>query len=99
MSRDRILAALSKSLPSLRASFGVESIALFGSAARDELRPDSDIDLLVELTPDAQVGLFGFVRLQNHLSSMLGRPVDLATPGALKPQLKAKIFDEAIHAA
>ena len=63
-------------------SFGVKSLALFGSVARGEARPDSDVDLLVEF--DRPVGLFGLVALQQRLEQLLGCPVDIGTPDSLK---------------
>lgn len=76
--------------------FSVSAIAIFGSAARDELRPESDIDILVEFAQP--VGLFQFVRLKMHLEAMLGKTVDLVTMPALKEQLKPAILKEAIYA-
>jgi predicted nucleotidyltransferase len=79
------------------AGFGVKSIAIFGSVARDEARPDSDIDVLVEF--GVPVGYFGFLRLKRYLESLLGRAVDLATPYALREQMREQILEEAIRAA
>jgi predicted nucleotidyltransferase len=79
--------------------FSIKSLSVFGSAARGEVRPDSDVDILVEFKPDASIGLFEFVRLRNSLSDLLGVPVDLATPDALHPALKDEILREAHHVA
>jgi uncharacterized protein len=76
------------------ALLGVVRLALFGSVARDEARPDSDVDLLVEF--DRPVGLFAYVGVQEYLEGLLGRPVDLATSGALKPRLRDRILAECI---
>jgi len=73
-------------------TFGVKSLALFGSAVRGEARPDSDLDILVEF--DKPIGLFGFIRLKHRLSAILGRQVDLVTREALKPQLRDHILQE-----
>ena len=62
----------------------VLSLALFGSAARGELRPDSDVDLLIEFKPDAQVGLFELEAIRAEFESLFGRPVDLAGPAILR---------------
>lgn len=94
--REEILKALHDSRPLLDA-FGVARLSLFGSFARDEGREDSDVDLLVEF--DRPVGLFEFVRLQRELGERLGRPVELVTPAALKPQLRDRILNEAVVAA
>ena len=77
--------------------FGVKSVAVFGSAARGELSPQSDIDLLVEF--NRPVGLFAFFDLKQYLESLLKRRVDLTTPEALKPQLRDQILSEAVRAA
>ena len=77
--------------------YGVKSLALFGSAARGELQPASDVDLLVEFSQP--VGLFEFLRLDFYLEELLGCRVDLVTPDALKSQLRDRILREAIRAA
>ena len=65
---------------------------------RHSHRPrDSDIDLLVEF--NRPIGLFAFARLQRELGDRLGRPVELVTPAALKPQLRERILREAVIAA
>lgn len=76
--------------------FGVKSLILFGSVARDEARPDSDVDLLVEF--DCPIGLFTFVRLKRYLEEILEHSVDLGTPDSLKPYLREPVFREAIRA-
>ena len=79
--------------------YHVKALFLFGSFARGEGKPGSDVDILVEFLPGARVGLFGLVRLQRRLSEILERPVDLATPDALHKALKDKIMKEAVRAA
>ena len=96
MGRDEVLRILREHRSEL-ASWGVRDIALFGSLARREERPDSDVDILVDfsITP----GLFAFVRLKARLEALLGRRVDLVTEDALKPALRERILREAVHAA
>jgi hypothetical protein len=77
--------------------FGVSGISVFGSVARGEAGPDSDVDLLVEF--ERPVGLFRFIELQQRLEKLLGRRVDLVTRNALKPALREKILREAVRAA
>ena len=77
----------------------VKALYLFGSVARGEDKPGSDVDILVEFQPDARVGLFGLARLQRQLSEILGRSVDLTTPDALHKALKDRIIKEAVRAA
>jgi uncharacterized protein len=75
----------------------VRSLDLFGSVARDEASADSDVDLLVEF--DRPIGLFHFFRVQQRLEDLLGARVDLVMRDAVKPQLRERIFAEAIRAA
>ncbi len=79
------------------AQFKVKSLAIFGSVARNEARPDSDIDLLVEFS--TPVGIFEFIDLKEYLESILKVRVDLATEPALKKQMKTQILKEAVRAA
>lgn len=59
----------------------VRRLAMFGSTARGEARPDSDVDLVMELQPDAGVGLFEQVEMTGELQELLGRPIDLGDLG------------------
>jgi predicted nucleotidyltransferase len=94
--RDSVLEILEINREDLRA-YGVESISLFGSVARGEAGPRSDVDLLVDV--DDEVTLFGLSRLKHHLEDLLGMPVDLVTSDALRPQMRDSILAEAIRAA
>jgi predicted nucleotidyltransferase len=98
MTKEKALHCLAANREKLK-DFGVDRLAIFGSVARDEAGADSDIDILVEYQPGARVGLFGFVRLQRFLSELLGVRVDLATPAALREEMKDDILREAIGAA
>jgi|SRR5450759_1638792 predicted nucleotidyltransferase len=95
--RDNVLHLLTEQRGELTQRFGVQSLALFGSVARDEATSTSDVDLLVEF--NRPVGLFGLFALQNHLEALLGCAVDLGTPDSLKPRLKEHVLKEAIHVA
>ncbi len=77
----------------------VKNIRLFGSIARGEADAESDVDVLVEFEPAAQIGLFEFSRLRHELSQLLGCDVDLVTPNALRKEMKEEILKEAISAA
>lgn len=75
---------------------GIRRLAVFGSALRDDLRPDSDIDLLVEFEPDHVPGLLGIARMERELSALLGgRRVDLRTPQDLSPYFRQRVLEEA----
>jgi predicted nucleotidyltransferase len=79
----------------------VKELSLFGSAARGEMRPDGDFDLLVDFLPGARPGLPGVSAMARELSSLLGRRVDLAVKPALKPRIRSGVLAEArlIYAA
>ena len=72
---------------------GVESLRLFGSAARGEERPDSDLDLLVRFTETKS--LIEIVRIEREFEEYFGRPVDLVTEGALSPYIKSEVLAQA----
>lgn len=96
MTRDQILEALRTRQDELH-RLCVKSISIFGSVVRNEGRPDSDVDILVEF--DKPIGLFHFARVQRQLEEWIGRPVDLVTPDALRPEMRDRILAEAVHAA
>ena len=73
---------------------GIRRLALFGSILRDDFRPDSDIDVLVEFLPGVRVGL-SFVRMGDELSAILGRNVDLSTPACLSKYFRDSVLKEA----
>jgi predicted nucleotidyltransferase len=75
--------------------FRVRELSVFGSAARGELRPNSDIDLLVEFLPDAEVDLVDYATLMLDLSRLIGRKVDLVSKKGLKPRIRASVLEQA----
>lgn len=97
MTRREALRRLDRNREKLR-TYAVRHIAVFGSTARDEATVHSDVDLLVEFDPDAGVGLFTFVRLLDYLGDVMGTRIDLATPGALRPEMRAEILQESVRA-
>jgi predicted nucleotidyltransferase len=72
--------------------YHVRELALFGSAAKGKLRKGSDIDLLVEFEPNAQVGFVTLSRMQRELSDLIHHKVDLVPKEGLKPMLRQEIF-------
>lgn len=78
------------------AALGITSLALFGSVARDDAGPNSDVDLLVELDPARHIGLFGLAEANARVRQLLGVGVDLVTRGSLKPQLRDRVLDDAV---
>jgi len=97
MTRSRLLEQLSALRPWLK-SQGVTRMAVFGSHARDEAGPKSDIDLLVEFAPGRTPDLFAFAGLKLELERRLGAPVDLFTPNSLHPGLRERIEGSLIDA-
>lgn len=74
--------------------FHVRELSVFGSAARGEMHPDSDIDFLVDFDPEARAGLLALAGLMNALSELLGRKVDLVPKGGLKPLIRDAVLAE-----
>jgi uncharacterized protein len=97
MTRREALRRLNRNRDKLRAQ-AVRHIAVFGSTVRDEATPHSDVDLLVEFEEEAHVGLFAFVRLLDFLADVMGTRIDLATPDALRPEMRDEILREAVRA-
>ena len=84
-----------EALAALCARCEVRELAVFGSAARGENRPDSDVDLLVLFEEGAQATLFTLIELQAELSVLFGRPVDLVPKNGLKSALRQEVLAEA----
>ncbi len=76
-------------------------MSLFGSVLRDDFRPDSDVDVLVEFEPEAQIGMLAYNRIQRELSELLQRPVDLVPQKGLKPRIRNAVLAsaEVVYAA
>lgn len=74
--------------------YGIKSLSLFGSYIRGEENEKSDIDLLVEF--NKTIDLFNFIGLENYLSDICGRKVDLVMKSSLKPRIKDQILKEAV---
>ena len=81
--------------------FGVRELSLFGSAARGEMRTDSDVDVMVEFEPGVRIGLLKFQSLVDELESQVERKVDLVTKRGLKPWVRLEVLKDArvIYAA
>lgn len=73
----------------------IRRLAVFGSILRDEFCPDSDVDLLVEFEPDAEIGFMALSRMRRELSELLGRPVDLVPRQGLKPRIRESVLSDA----
>jgi uncharacterized protein len=77
---------------------GVRHAAVFGSVVRGEARPDSDIDILIDLDPKAELDLFAFVGLTRYIAKLFPNPVDVVDREALRPHARPSAEREAVHA-
>lgn len=73
----------------------VRKLALFGSVLRDDFRPDSDVDVLVEFEPGARAGFLKLAAMELELGSMIGRKIDLRTPGELSRYFRDEVLASA----
>ena len=97
MNRDKIIATLRHHEPELRAA-GVVRLSVFGSTARGDRRPDSDIDLLAVFDETRRISLLDVAGIEIQLSEMLGQTVDLIEEGTLKPRVQRSVEAEAARA-
>ncbi len=91
----KITAILRGQKPELRREYFIRRLGIFGSTVRGDATPQSDVDVLVEF--EKPIGLFDFVRLEEDLSTLLGKKVDLVTKNALKPMIKGEILRETVY--
>lgn len=77
---------------------GIRHAALFGSVARGDNRPDSDIDILVEFDPAARVTIFDYVAIKEYVAGLFDGPVDVIDREGLKPHLRGSSERDAIYA-
>jgi hypothetical protein len=92
--KSQVVATLKALEPELRQR-GIASAAVFGSVVRGQARPDSDVDVLVDVDPAVQFDLLDLVGVKNLLSDRLGRAVDVVEREALKPRIRNSILAEA----
>lgn len=97
MRRDEVIARLKQAEPALRAR-GIRRAAVFGSVARGEERPDSDIDILVEFEPGAEGSIYDYMRLKEFVAGLFDGPVDVIDRDGLKPYLRTPLARDAIYA-
>ncbi|MEX1255433.1 MAG: nucleotidyltransferase family protein [Dehalococcoidia bacterium] len=94
MSIDSSLQISRERIAELCRTRGIRRLAVFGSALRADFRPDSDVDVLVEFEPGRTPG-FAFFDVQDELSALFGRRVDLNTPGFLSERIRDRVRAEA----
>jgi len=91
------IAILRRNEHALRAR-GICHAAIFGSVARGDSRPDSDLDIIIDIDPEAHVTLFDYVDLKDYVSSLFDGPVDLVDRDALKPHLRVPAARDSVYA-
>jgi predicted nucleotidyltransferase len=96
MLRADVIDTLRQHEPALRRQ-GVLHIALFGSVARGEEKPDSDIDILIDIDPDARIGVYDYVGLKEYIAALFDGPVDVVSRTALKPYVKPAALSDAVN--
>jgi uncharacterized protein len=97
MNIDDAIATLRLHEGALRAH-GIRHAAVFGSVARGDNRPDSDLDILVEFEPEADGSVYDYMRLKDYVAGLFEGPVDVIDRNALKPHLRAPSGRDAVYA-
>ncbi len=97
MNREQVIATLRAHEGELRAR-GVMHAALFGSVARNESGETSDIDIMIELEPDAPIGVFEYVGITQYLADLFPSRVDVANRGSLKAAVRPGAERDAVYA-
>jgi predicted nucleotidyltransferase len=97
MDRDEIIGKLKAAEADLRAR-GVVHAALFGSRARGDARPDSDIDIMIDIAPEAPIGVWEYAGLKRYIASLFDGPVDVIDREALKPYVRPPAESDAVYA-
>ena len=95
--RQEIIDRLRQNEAALRAR-GVSHAALFGSHARGDNRPDSDIDIMIEVDPAAGIGVYEYVALKDYIAALFDGRVDVVSRDGLKPYVKPAVTTDAIYA-
>jgi predicted nucleotidyltransferase len=97
MNKQDAIDVLRRSEAALRAR-GVRRAALFGSVARGDNRPDSDIDIMIEVDPEAPIGVYEYVALKDYIAGLFDGPVDVVSRDALKPYVRPAATADAVYA-
>lgn len=97
MNKRDVIGVLQRNADALRAR-GISHAAVFGSVARDEARSDSDIDITIELAPDASLDIFNYVELKDFVASLFPDPVDVVNKDALRPHVAPSAAADSVYA-
>src|ERR1700758_3032066 len=97
MDKQDIIARLRQNEAALKAR-GVTHAALFGSRARGDNRPDSDIDIMIDIEPDAVRDVYAYVGLKSYIESLFEEPVDVVRREGLKPYVRPAATVDAVYA-
>jgi predicted nucleotidyltransferase len=97
MDSSKALETLRRSERALRER-GVSHAALFGSVARGNHRPDSDLDIMIEIDPDARITVFDYVELKEYIAGLFEESVDVVNRDALKSHIRPAALADAIYA-
>ena len=95
ISIEKIKQILTPELPRLKKKFHISYLGIFGSYARSEQQPDSDVDILVDFDPNHYPGFLELIALEDELSEVVGKRVDLVTKSSLRKRIGKQILDEA----
>ena len=96
MTRDDIINKLRANAEAIRAE-GVTALAMFGSRARDDMRGDSDIDVLIEVEPDSKFSLLNLIGVEHIISDATGLPAQATMRRSVEPKMAARIADDIIE--
>jgi predicted nucleotidyltransferase len=97
MRRDDVIARLKEAEPALRAR-GVRRAALFGSVARGDDHPDSDLDIMIEVDPETHMTVYEYVGLKEYVAGLFDGTVDVVSRDGLKPYVAPAATADAIYA-
>lgn len=78
-------------------TLGVDRVGIFGSVVRGEERPESDVDILLELQPSHNLTLLSLVELEDYLSDRLSRKADIVIGSSIKPLIKEHVYREVLY--
>jgi uncharacterized protein len=94
---EAVIKTLTEEKPYMASRYGVKRLGLFGSYARNEQLPSSDIDILVETDPDNKIGLLRFIEMENYLADVLKEKIDLVPGDSIKERVKTNVLAEVIY--